>query len=381
MEATDFDEDRQKEKNNFTRITNAFRFYGDHYIGKFNKTLRYVMSMPSDQREKLTKYVTHLEAMKKCVQQNTIVMRLIMENACLTFDEGMDVGDNSSKHLRSQVRPNLNDMDKTASVLRQIVREWTKEGETERHQSYGPILQAVDKYFGSEERKKTKILVPGAGLGRLAFELASRGFSTQGNEFSSFMIFSSYFILNECSSEQHDFYPFVHQINNILDSEVQLTKLSFPDVFPESIPEGVEFSMIVGDFEEVYSTAENKDHFDCVTTCFFMDTAHNILQYLETLRHTLKPGGLWINLGPLLYHFSEISNEESIEPPYDLLKEMIISSGFEFLEEKTDVRCCYTQNQSSMLHSIYKCVYFVCRKVSQDYLKIGDNSFNELRKV
>jgi len=41
-----------------------------------------------------------------------------------------------------------------------------------------------------------QILVPGAGLGRLAFEIARRGYSCQGNEFSLFMLFASNFVLN-----------------------------------------------------------------------------------------------------------------------------------------------------------------------------------------
>ena len=41
------------------------------------------------------------------------------------------------------------------------------------------------------------ILVPGAGLGRLAFELAKGGYSCQGNEWSLFMLFASNFVLNK----------------------------------------------------------------------------------------------------------------------------------------------------------------------------------------
>ena len=40
------------------------------------------------------------------------------------------------------------------------------------------------------------MLVPGAGLGRLAFEIARCGYSCQGNEFSLFMLFASNFVLN-----------------------------------------------------------------------------------------------------------------------------------------------------------------------------------------
>lgn len=39
------------------------------------------------------------------------------------------------------------------------------------------------------------------------------------------------------------------------------------------------------------------DSWDCVATCFFIDTAHNVIEYIETIWKILKPGGVWINLG------------------------------------------------------------------------------------
>jgi len=36
---------------------------------------------------------------------------------------------------------------------------------------------------------------------------------------------------------------------------------------------------------------------DCVSTVFFIDTAHNIVSYIETIWKILKPNGYWINLG------------------------------------------------------------------------------------
>lgn len=364
------DEDNeQREKDYFERIVNAFRFYDLHYIAKFDKKLRFVESMEQDEKRMLTKYVNHVQAMKKCVQHNADIMKLILDNLHESLVGADIINPNQTtlpSSLRKEVRPKAIDMDKTASVFRQIVREWTTEGNTERQQCYGPLIAAVGKYYGQGDgidRSEVKILVPGAGLGRLAFELASRGFSAQGNEVSSFMLFPSNFILNHCVQQRHDFYPFVHQSSNVFESETQLKKLSFPDVFPSSIDAGVDFSMVAGNFIQVYSTPENADHFDCIVTCFFLDTASNVLKYLKTLYKTLKPGGLWINLGPLLYHFEDMSSEDSIEPSFDVLREMIESCNFEFLEEKTDVRCSYTQNQSSMLHYTYKCVYFVCRKL------------------
>lgn len=71
------------------------------------------------------------------------------------------------------------------------------QGEKERSTSYAPILDTIEKKFGSltkeercvfseleflltRQRLQTKILVPGAGLARLAFDIARMGFSSQG---------------------------------------------------------------------------------------------------------------------------------------------------------------------------------------------------------
>jgi carnosine N-methyltransferase len=42
--------------------------------------------------------------------------------------------------------------------------------------------------------------------------------------------------------------------------------------------------------------------FDAVATIFFLDTAQNVLSYICTVHHALRPGGLWLNSGPLLWH-------------------------------------------------------------------------------
>merc|ERR1711902_253689 len=99
--------------------------------------------------------------------------------------------------------------------------------------------------------------------------------------------------------------PYIHEFCNNKDSRDQLRQVTFPDVDASSLPEDAKFSMAAG---------------DCVITCFFIDCAHNILQFVQTIHRVLKNGGVWINLGPLLYHFSDVKGEDSIEPYYNTLK-------------------------------------------------------------
>ena len=92
------------------------------------------------------------------------------------------------------------DSDKVIITLKQIVRDWTDIGSSERELCYRPILDEIEKYFPMAKMKKNqyKILVPGAGLGRLVYEISRRGYFCEGNEFSLFMLIASNFVLNRC---------------------------------------------------------------------------------------------------------------------------------------------------------------------------------------
>lgn len=126
---------------------------------------------------------------------------------------------------------------------------------------------------------KVKILVPGAGLGRLIYELACQGFYCEGNEFSLFMLIASNFVLNRYDgvgrvlvfqyiyvnfgtflfclfyrcvvANQCTIYPWVHQVVNNLSQQNQLVPVSFPDVSPTKFPPKGTMNMVAGDFLQV----------------------------------------------------------------------------------------------------------------------------------
>jgi len=204
------------------------------------------------------------------------------------------------------------------------------------------------------------VLVPGAGLGRLPWSIAQLGYTCQGNEYSLFMLFTSNFILNKCKDKYvHTFYPWAQHNTNNVRSVDQLSAVRFPDINPGELPANSDFSMAAGNFIEIYKEPES---WRCVATSYFIDTANNVVDYIETIWHILTAGGIWINLGPLLYHYADLSNEDSIEPSYEIIREIIVSIGFEFLKEETNVSSYYTQNPHSMLAYEYRSVFFVCRK-------------------
>lgn len=115
-----------------------------------------------------------------------------------------------------------------------------------------------------------------------------------------------------------------------------------------------DFSMVAGEFIDVYN--KQVSQWDSIVTCFFIDTAHNVIDYIECIHKILKPGGLWVNIGPLLWHYQEQPSELQIELPWSEVEKLIEKLGFEF-RKKSFKKCNYTKVES-MLELEYNCVFF-----------------------
>ena len=94
--------------------------------------------------------------------------------------------------------------------------------------------------------------------------------------------------------------------NNLKMSD-QVAAMRFPDVCPALNPAKGNMIMSAGDFLEIFA---EPNVYDCVATCF------------------LVPGGIWVNLGSLLYHYSGRRKEDSIEPTFETLITIIEMIGF-----------------------------------------------------
>lgn len=274
----------------------------------------------------------------------------------------------SSKEAGKQKQVSNHDVDKVRSTLKQFVRDWSEEGAPEREAAYDPILEALEKRFAhvpSAQRGQIRVLVPGAGLGRLAFEIAWQGFSCQGNEFSFFMLLASHFILNKTTStNQHILYPFIHSSSNWRTAADMLRAIKIPDINPTDLPSHIDFSMVAGEFVEVYSKEQERGAWHSIATCFFIDTARNFARYLEVINHVLPIDGVWINIGPLLWHFEGATNGEiSIELTLEEAIGLIELMGFVIEEQRTMKPQAYTGNPYSMLTYDYAPEFWIARKV------------------
>ncbi|KAL9653076.1 hypothetical protein ABK040_006295 [Willaertia magna] len=258
------------------------------------------------------------------------------------------------------------DFDKVNSTIKQFVRDWSIEGLEERQRCYGVLIQELQNLLPLQpnEINKYKVLTPGAGLGRLTWEIARLGYASEGNEFSFYMLLASNFILNYSYKENETFtiFPYITQLSNLKERKDQFFSVEIPDIHPgKYLHPKIEFAMVAGDFIEVYNNQENYlEKFDSVITCFFIDTASNIFEYLKTIYFVLRKGGYWINLGPLLWHHLEMGNF-SVEVAYDELKVIMEKVGFEIIREEF-VLNSYTGNKRSMSQMWYQSVFFTALK-------------------
>lgn len=353
-----------QEREHFKRVVHAFKNYGRDSKKRLDRTRAYYRVIPTKQRKVLETggYENHLNNVENCIDDNDKIVQEFIDGVEKMFENIKH--DNKDEQLKNDTSPM--DVERVQSTIKQFVRDWSSEGEAEREMCYTPILDEIEEHFGeynSAQRDKIQILVPGAGLGRLAYEIASRGYTCQGNEFSLFMLMGSNFVLNKSKGkDSNTIYPWVHQYTNNMKQEDQLKAVTFPDIDPANIPSSTRFSMLAGDFLEVYNANEYYGTQDCVVTCFFIDCAHNVVEFIDLIHKVLKPGGKWINFGPLLYHFADVAHEASIEPSYDIVKSVIERSGFKFLKEDMSRKATYCQNPASMLQYTYNCVFFTCMK-------------------
>lgn len=266
-----------------------------------DKTEIYLNSLPDHHQEMLTSYRMQLLRKRNCIEANYKVILKMISQADQLFnveeeDGASNGGDNSNcyqqlhkqlktgGHVHSHTQQQMQKLDTSRVIvtLKQIIRDWSSEGEEERRTCYGPILAALTDYFKDvEDRSEIRVLVPGAGLGRLTYEIAERGFFCEGNEFSFFMLIGANFILNQCLYDnQYTFYPNVHQTTNNFHSDDMTREAKFPDASAIQNPPKGTMNMVAGDFLQVYT---DKDYWDCVATSFFIDCANNVIDFIESI--------------------------------------------------------------------------------------------------
>ena len=355
-----------EEYRHLRNVVSAFFNYQIDSLRDLARTERDFKSIDEKYLKRMSfNYTERLDKLKKAIWQNYSFLLKVADPYKNMFK--LYKGKNG-EILMEPLLVEVKDIIKMRSTLRLFTRDWAMDGIEERNSTYKPILNELKNFFEKKTKKEFQdginILVPGAGLGRLMYEIAKLGFKSQGNEFSYYMLFCSNFIFNNTTKkDEFVLQPFIHSFSNIFNEETPFKKILIPD---ENLGEELsktdtgEMSMVAGEFCHVYKDKIN--FFDGIVTCYFIDTANNIIEYIETIHNIVKIGGLWVNFGPLLYHYTENENEISIELSWEEVKHIIIGYGFEFKKIET-VKTTYSTNKDSMTQRIYNCVFFSAVKI------------------
>lgn len=387
-------------------VLNAHCMYGSWAIRSIvlPKRRKY-LSLSDAEKSLLNWFPDYLAQLEHSIEINSNFFTQVAETM------GSNWGGGKKEHW---FPPSENDLDKVRGLMIQYVREWSSDGADEREKSMGRILRMAEKLFPDViERPDVHVLVPGAGLGRLVVEFVKRGFRTQGNEISYHMLLNCNYLLSNTYCENNFVIsPFIHKSSNVEKRNYQCRQIHFPDFNPGDIsllniqyPEiDVQelMSMVAGGFVDLYGPPDrkefsdiytsdsiasefrtsNKGKFKIIATSFFIDTATNIIEYLETIKYCLHDDGYWINFGPLLWHFENDSTEidvlnlqnksdqyaqkiplQGLELSKEDLLDLISKVGFEFLEHESNIETSYGGDPRALGSWIYKCEFWVCKKI------------------
>lgn len=112
------------------------------------------------------------------------------------------------------------------------------------------------------------------------------GFDVTANEWSMYMNFAYRYVTSRRQVNSTAAYPFIDWWSHQPTTQELHRRVTFPDVPVD--PSDV--LLVEGDFTTAFNGQNNTGRYDAVVTLFFIDTARNVLSYMETIRRVLKPG-------------------------------------------------------------------------------------------
>lgn len=126
-----------------------------------------------------------LRGMQEGIARNQAFLDAVVEfqDSCSQFP----LRDSDQRGPGEPSRTTPAQVSKINTTLRQCMRDWSDEGQDERRKSYGAVIAELERLCPVDPERKCaqKVLVPGAGEGRLAYEIVSRGYGCAGESCAS----------------------------------------------------------------------------------------------------------------------------------------------------------------------------------------------------
>ena len=132
-------------------------------------------------------YSEKLDMLHETVKTNTALANAIASTSFHDEEKNRNrtYGARGFVRSRSGMSSNIgtDDMNRVREAMKHFVRDWSDEGAEERVEVFGRVLEAVKKWIISmdigENGDELDVLVPGCGLGRLAWEVHQLGESIE----------------------------------------------------------------------------------------------------------------------------------------------------------------------------------------------------------
>ncbi|KAL4925536.1 N2227-like protein-domain-containing protein [Aspergillus undulatus] len=341
-------------------------------VKRWRELYKHVSKSQKKVVEKIIGYSRKLNTAEHLFEDNDAIARDIVRVGMAFYDIKQEELDAFVRDMEKEKKGP--DRTSVVQAMKHFVRDWSEEGRFEREDANRCILDNLSGVERSEE-KPIRVLAPGAGAGRLGYEIdALGGFEVTINEWSAYMNLVHRYATQISTPNSLTYYPYIDWWSHHATTADMQRGVSFPDWIPSTATSNI--VMAEGDFTTLFP--DDSGQYDVIVTLFFIDTARNLMSYLETIHRLLKTGGTWINLGPLLYGtgpWLQLSVDEIVK-----LSEAL---GFEFdvYDEKEPGVCGtptpgegldgkarsmyvpYAQNSKGLSRNAYDAQFWRARKV------------------
>lgn len=256
--------------------------------------------------------------------------------------------------------------DSGVQVLRCLARDWCEACGAVRAQSLGPVLQRLEAYFGEGAgddagggQTTRRVLVPGCGMGRLALELAARlgpGATVVANDESAAMLAGLASLIVRQPSEPLVLHPALDAAASGLRGASERLAPVEVDLGGDLLASAGRLVLDHGDFTQTIASSGG-GIFDAVATLFVLDCVSSLPDAVRAVATALRPGGLWVNCGPLRRHRSA--------PPwcFEDIPALAEACGLEVEEDTRFPDCEYLPRTVTLgVREVYDAQLFVARK-------------------
>lgn len=211
---------------------------------------------------------------------------------------------------------------------------WLEEGELQLSEILGPLEEVISEAISDREN----ILVAGAGVGRIAVELCGYFEKVYATDLSFSMLWFFQQLLKGASINFHE----INYTNILQDTYVarELTATYHAPFSGYTLPEVNDklFCYI----SDILHSPHRDGSISAFCSAYFTDVlALKLL--LPEVKRLLKPGGVFIHLGPLGYGFEDVSEKLAANE----IKAAFLRAGFEVVREEV-IRCNHLESELSM---------------------------------